>query len=126
MATIQFNNGNPFAVGPGGVHSAQRTLPARVGTVTLQILDPLGDWVNPANAGGTFVYGIEYTTDGGQTWQTLAGNGSGQAVGTLFKGHLPMVGIVGDALDVANNQPCRAFAFCTPQTITIAATATVT
>jgi len=126
MATIQFNNGNPFSVGPAGVHSASRTLPNGVSQVTVQVLDPVGDWVDPTNAGGTFIFGVEFSTDGGSTWQTLASNGVGEAVGSTFKGNLPAVGIVGDDLAVAHGQPCRAFASCTPQTITIAAQAIVT
>jgi hypothetical protein len=125
MVTIQFNNGNPFSVDAAGVHSANRTLPNGVSSVTVQILDPLGEWVDPANAGGTFIFGVEFSLDGGTNWQVLSSNGTGQAVGSLFKGHLPMVGLVGDDLAVAHGMPCRAFASST-NTITIAAQAIIT
>lgn len=124
MVTIQFNNGNPFPVGLNGVHSASRDLPNRVASVTVQILDPVGDWVDPANAGGTFIFGVEYSVDGGDTWQVLVSNGTGQPVGSMFKGNLPMVGLVGGDLTVAHGQPCRAFASST-NTITIAAEAVI-
>lgn len=125
---IAFNNGNPFAVGPAMVRSSQRILPSTINDVWLNLLDPNGDWVNPANAGGNFVYGIEYSPDGGFTWLTLVGNGGGQPVGSLNKdGSLPSVHIGRDTgIAEAYGKPCRAFASCTPQTITIGASASVT
>jgi hypothetical protein len=124
--TIQFNNGNPFSVGPSGVHSASRPLPATVSQATIQLLDPNGDWVDPANAGGTFTYGIEYSPDGGTTWNTLISNGTGQPVGSLTRqGALPSLTITRTTgITEAFGMPCRAFAQC-DHTITIVAQAVV-
>lgn len=124
--TIQFNNGNAFSVGPAGVHSAARNLPSTVESLEVDMLDPNGDWVNPANAGGNFVYGVEFSQDGGTTWQIAISNGTGQPVGTLNRnGGLPMVRVSGDGLTHLFGNPCRAFASC-DHTITIAAQAVVT
>lgn len=114
-------------VGPATIHSTNRTLPASVDVIVLQLSDPVGDWVNPANAGGVFRYGMEYSEDGGNTWKGLAGNGIGQPVGSLNKdGSLPNVRIDwGTGLVEARNNPCRLYASCTPATITIGATVTV-
>ncbi len=125
-STIQFNNGNPFSVGAAGVHSAARTLPATVTSVAINLLDPNGDWINAANAGGTFVYGIEYSPDGGTTWHILLSNGNGQPVGSLTRnGLLPSLTISRDTgIAEAFGMPCRAFAQC-DHTISIAAQAVV-
>lgn len=127
-STIQFNNGNPFSVGPAGVHSAARTLPSTVTVVQVQLLDPNGDWVNPANSGNTFFYGVQYSPDGGTTWLTLISNGTGQPVGSLRRdGGLPNLTISSaQGLDQFFGMQCRAFAQCTPGTISIAAEAIVT
>lgn len=126
--TIQFNNGNPFNVGPGGVHSQAQTLPSTVNQVDLNLLDPNGDWVNPANSGNNFVFGIEYSPDGGTTWLNLISNGTGEAVGSLDKqGGMPQLTIArSNGISEAFGMQCRAFASCTPGTISIAATAVVT
>jgi hypothetical protein len=127
VTTLQFNNGNPFSVGPAGVHSAARTLPAVVDAVMIQITDPNGDYMNPANAGGTFVLGLEYTLDGGTNWKPLMTNGSnGQPIGSTFKGQLPFckIGISGN-VEEWTGMPIRAFATSTT-TISIAASAFVT
>ncbi len=124
--TIQFNNGNPFPVGQAGVHSPDRPLPATVNQVIIQLLDPVGDWIDPAKAGGTFVYGAQYSPDGGTTWLILISNGVGQPVGSLSRqGALPSLSITrATGITEAFGMPCRAFAQC-DHTITIAAQAVV-
>jgi hypothetical protein len=125
--TIQFNNGNPFSVGSVEVHSASHVLPATVTALQVNVLDPNGDWVNPANAGGTFVYGVQYSTDGGTTWQIAISNGNGDPVGLLdHHGNLPSVFVSSaTGLDQFFGMPVRAFASC-DHIITIGASATVT
>lgn len=114
-------------VGPTVVRSPNRTLPASVDSMVLQLSDPAGDWRNPAKAGGNFIYGVEYSEDGGNTWKVLGSNGIGQPVGSLNKdGSLPHVDIDwGTGLQEARNNPCRLFASCTPATITVGVTVTV-
>lgn len=121
--TINFNGGNSFIVRQQGVTSPQATLPATVHSIDLHITDPVGDYVDPANAGGNFVMGIEYTLDSGSTWKTLTSNG-GQPIGSLFKGNLPSCGIVFSGTEECFGQPCRAFASSTTN-IRIAALATI-
>lgn len=133
VTTINFNSGNPFSVGPVAVHSPAQNLPATVTEVTLNLLDPNGDWVNPANAGGLFQYGIEFSTDGGTTWQILVANynpndpTTGDPVGAKTRsGGLPFLTISRTTgIQEAFGLPCRAAAKCS-KTITIAASATVT
>lgn len=114
-------------VGPTVVHSPNRTLPASVDSIVLQLSDPAGDWRNPAKAGGNFQYGMEYSEDGGTTWKVLAGNGIGQPVGSLNKdGSLPNINVEwGAGLIEARNNPCRLFASCSPSAITVGVTVTV-
>jgi hypothetical protein len=89
---INFNSGNPFSVGPAGIRSAAVVLPPTVTSVTLAVLDPNGDWVNPANAGASFTFGVEASADGGATWHTLVAGTD--AVGHLAKGNaLPTVAL---------------------------------
>ena len=126
--TIQFNNGNPFSVGPSGVASASHILPATVTTLELDLLDPLGDWVNPANAGGNFQYGVQYSPDSGTTWLVALDNAGGQPIGSVNpkNGDLPKLVVSSPtALSHLYGIPCRAFAMSST-TIRIAAQAIVT
>lgn len=128
VVTVPFNNGNPITVGPATIHSPAAVLPATVSSVSINFTDPLGDWANPANAGGTFIFGVEYSTDGGATWVTLAGNGIGQPVGSWFRGQvgqMPRAGISSEALQPAYGMPVRVFASSTNQ-IRVGASATIT
>lgn len=138
VTTIPFNNGNAFSVGPTEIHSAAATLPSTVTVLEVQILDPNNNrlppmaaatpWTQAANAGGTFVYGVQYSSDGGTTWNIALSNAVGQPVGSLNKdGSLPNVVVTGDVgLTHLYGSLVRAFASCTPQTISINAQAVVT
>lgn len=110
--TIQFNNGAPFNVGSTEVHSASHVLPATVTALEVDLLDPNGNWVNAANAGGNFIYGIQYSPDGGTTWQIAVSNGNGQPIGSLDRqGGLPKVIVAGStSLSHLYGNQCRAFA----------------
>lgn len=125
IVTIPFAE---FLVGPTPVRSAAQVLPPTLTQAVLQLLDPNGDWVAPANAGSTCVYGLEFSIDGGVTWATLVGNGVGQPVGSLSRqGSLPQVSIRRDSgIIEAYGMPVRAFASCSPGSISIAAQALIT
>lgn len=127
--TIQFN---PNPAGAAGIQSAAHLLPATVSALELDLQDPNGDWVNPANAGGTFIFGMEYSADGvqhwdngtttwdgsstwdigGTTWDVAISNGGGQPIGSMSKdGSLPKVIVGGgESLSHLYGSPCRGFA----------------
>lgn len=108
--TLQFST---FEVSKGEYISPIKVLPLGVVTVLdIQLLDPVGDWVNPKNAGGAFRYGAEYTVDGGDIWSVLVSNGTGQRIGSLNPDKsLPNVRATNmGGFDGVDGMPCRFFA----------------
>lgn len=123
--TITFGVGNPprVTVPTTGLTSPTQTLPATVLGAELDLNDAVGDWANPANAGFSFTFGIEYSPDGGTTWKTLVA--ADTIIGGTFKGNLPRVAVSSDGLTEAYGQLCRLFA-TTGKQIRIGATLIIT